>query len=140
MIGRHIEGGLHDDFDITNNSWVQHPRKVRFNPGDRDHARISPTSSRSRAIRIVRRGRITTSWSDKRRQVLRIGLYRNRDFCREVIVRTGEGAGEPAVNTNGRLSFAVALTKAETGLAPLPDLRPGGWREAHPGAAEMHLF
>ena len=56
---------------------------------------------------IVRRGRITTSWSDKR-QVLRI-TYSNRDFCREVIVRTGEGDGEPAVNANGRLSFAVAL-------------------------------
>ena len=25
-------------------------------------------------------------------------------------------------------------------LASLPDLRPRGWREAHPGAAEMHLF
>src|ERR1700721_4101685 len=70
-------------------------------------APISPTSSRSRAMGIVRRGRITTSWSDKR-QVLRI-TYRNRDFCREVIVRTGEGDGEPAVNTNGRLSFDVAL-------------------------------
>ena len=55
----------------------------------------------------MRRGRITTSWSDKR-QALRI-TYRNRDFCREVIVRTGEGDGEPAVNANGRLSFDVAL-------------------------------
>ena len=35
--------------------------------------------------RIVRRGRIATSWSDKR-QMLRI-TYSNRDFCREVIVR-----------------------------------------------------
>jgi hypothetical protein len=56
---------------------------------------------------IVRRGRTTTSWSDQR-QVLRI-TYSNRDFCREVIVRTGEGDGELAVNTNGRLSFDVAL-------------------------------
>ena len=58
-------------------------------------------------IRIVRRGRITTSWSDKRR-MLHI-TYSNRDFCREVIVRTGKGDGEPAVNANGRLSFDVAL-------------------------------
>ena len=56
---------------------------------------------------IVRRGRITTSWSDKR-QTLRF-TYRNKDFCREVIVRTGEGDGEPAVNANGRLSFDIAL-------------------------------
>jgi hypothetical protein len=44
---------------------------------------------------IVRRGRITSSWSDKR-QVLRI-TYHNKDFCREVIVRAGEGDGEPTV-------------------------------------------
>ena len=102
VIGRHIEGGLHDDFDITNNS--QHP--VRFNLEiaiRADFADIFEVKS----DRIVRRGRIVTSWSDKR-QVLRI-TYSNRDFCREVIVRTGEGDGEPAVNTNGRLSFAVAL-------------------------------
>ena len=102
VIGRHIEGGLHDDFDITNNS--QHP--VRFNLEiaiRADFADIFEVKS----DRIVRRGRITTSWSDKR-QVLRI-TYRNRDFCREVIVRAGEGDGEPAVNANGRLSFDVAL-------------------------------
>ena len=56
---------------------------------------------------IVRRGHIITSWSAKR-QILRV-TYRNRDFCREVIVRTGEGDGEPAVNANGRLSFDIAL-------------------------------
>jgi hypothetical protein len=37
---------------------------------------------------IVRRGRITTSWSYKR-QALRFA-YRNTDFCREVIVRLRE--------------------------------------------------
>jgi hypothetical protein len=102
VIGRHIEGGLHEDVDITNNS--QHP--VRFNLEiaiRADFADIFEVKSDG----IVRRGRITTSWSDKR-QVLRI-TYSNRDFCREVIVRTGEGDGEPAVNTNGRLSFDVAL-------------------------------
>jgi glycogen debranching enzyme len=56
---------------------------------------------------IVRRGRVTTSWSASQ-QVLRV-TYRNKDFCREVIVRTGEGDGEPAVHANGRLSFDIAL-------------------------------
>src|SRR5205823_7909096 len=56
---------------------------------------------------IVRRGRITTSWSEKR-QAMHM-TYRNKDFRREVIVRTGEGDGEPTVNANGRLSFDVAL-------------------------------
>jgi glycogen debranching enzyme len=55
----------------------------------------------------VRRGRITTSWSAKR-QVLRIS-YVNKDFCREVIVRTANGDGAPTVNANGRLSFDIAL-------------------------------
>ena len=102
MIGRHIEGGMHEDIDITNNS--QNP--VRFNLEiaiRADFADIFEVKS----DHIVRRGRITTSWSDKR-QVLRV-TYRNKDFRREVIVRTGKGDGEPTVNANGRLSFDVAL-------------------------------
>jgi glycogen debranching enzyme len=89
MIGRHIDGGMHEDIDITNNS--QNP--VRFNleiAMRADFADIFEVKS----DHIVRRGRITTSWSDKR-QTLRM-TYRNKDFCREVIVRTGEGVGEPA--------------------------------------------
>ena len=132
MIGRHIDGGLHEDIDITNNS--QNP--VRFNLEiaiRADFADIFEVKS----DQIVRRGRITTSWSAKR-QALRI-TYRNKDFCREVIVRTGEGDGEPTVNANGRLSFDIAL-KAGTGLASLPDLRPDGRRETHQGAAGMHPF
>jgi glycogen debranching enzyme len=35
--------------------------------------------------------------------------YRNKDFCREVVVHAGQGDGEPAVNTNGRLSFDISL-------------------------------
>ena len=56
---------------------------------------------------ILRRGRITTTWSEKQ-QRLRV-TYRNKDFCREVIVRAGEGDGEPTVNANGRLSFDITL-------------------------------
>ena len=56
---------------------------------------------------IVRRGRIITSWSEKR-QILRIS-YRNKDFLREVIIHTGEGDGQPTVSANGRLSFDIAL-------------------------------
>ena len=102
VIGRHVDGGLHEDIEITNNT--QNP--VRFNleiAMRADFADIFEVKSN----RIVRRGRITTSWSDKR-QVLRI-TYRNKDFCREVIVRPGEGDGEPTVNANGRLSFDIAL-------------------------------
>ena len=131
VIGRHIEGGLHEDVDITNNS----QRPVRFNLEiaiRADFADIFEVKSDG----IVRRGRITTSWSDKR-QVLRI-TYSNRDFCREVIVRTGERRRR-AGRKYQRASELRRRTESWASLASLLDLRPGGWREAHPGAAEMHL-
>jgi glycogen debranching enzyme len=102
VIGRHIDGGLHEDIEITNNS--RNP--VRFNLEiaiRADFADIFEVKSNQ----IVRRGRITTSWSDKR-QVLRV-TYRNKNFCRKLIIRTGDGDSEPTVNANGRLSFDIAL-------------------------------
>jgi glycogen debranching enzyme len=106
VIGRHIDGGLHEDIDITNNSRIS----VRFNLEIAIRADFADIFE-VRSNNIVRRGRITTSWSDKR-QALRI-TYRNKDFGRGVIVRTGEGDGEPAVNANGRLSFAIALNAGQ---------------------------
>ena len=102
MIGRHIDGGLHEDIDVTNNS----QKPVRFNLEIAIRADFADIFE-VKGDDIVRRGRIITSWSEKR-QTLRI-TYRNRDFCREVIVRTGEGDGKPTVNANGRLSFDIAL-------------------------------
>ncbi len=106
VIGRHINGGLHEDIQITNYS----DNPVRFNLEIAIRADFADIFE-VKADRIVRRGRITTSCSEKR-QALRI-TYRNRDFVREVIVRTHEGDGEPAVNANGRLSFEVALKAGE---------------------------
>jgi glycogen debranching enzyme len=102
VIGRHVDGGLHEDIEITNNS----QKPVRFNlevAVRADFADIFEVKGDS----IVRRGHIITSWLAKR-QVLRV-TYRNRDFCREVVVRTGGGDGEPTVYANGRLSFDIAL-------------------------------
>jgi glycogen debranching enzyme len=102
VLGRHINGGLHEDIDITNNS----QKPVRFNLEiaiRSDFADIFEV----KAHHIVRRGRITTSWSPSR-QAMRF-TYHNKDFCREVIIHTGDGNGEPALNANGRLSFAIAL-------------------------------
>jgi glycogen debranching enzyme len=102
VIGRQIDRGLHEDIDITNNS--RNP--VRFNLEiaiRADFADIFEVKS----DQIVRRGRITTSWLAGR-QTLQI-TYRNKDFCRGVTIRTGEGDGEPTVNANGRLSFDISL-------------------------------
>ncbi|MGB6967037.1 MAG: glycogen debranching N-terminal domain-containing protein, partial [Xanthobacteraceae bacterium] len=100
VIGRHINGGLHEYIDITNNS----QKPVRFNLEiaiRSDFADIFEVKGH----KIVRRGRITTLWSHAR-QALRF-TYHNKDFCREVIVHTGDG--EPALSANGRLSFDIAL-------------------------------
>jgi glycogen debranching enzyme len=101
-IGRQVDGGLHEDIDITNSSQKQ----IRFNLEvviRADFADIFEVKDEN----IVRRGRIITSWSAKK-EVLRIS-YRNKDFRREVVVRTGDRDGAPTVYANGRLSFDIAL-------------------------------
>ena len=102
VIGRQVDGGLHEDIEITNNT----QKPVRFNLEVAMRADFADIFE-VKGDNIVRRGRIITSWSAKR-EILRV-TYRNRDFCREVIVRTGEGDGRPTVYANGRLSFDIAL-------------------------------
>jgi len=102
VIGRCIDGGLHEDIDITNHG----QNVVRFNLEIAIRADFADIFE-VRGERIVRRGRITTAWSQGR-QTSRF-VYRNKDFRRAVIVRVGERDGKPAVSANGRLSFDVAL-------------------------------
>ena len=102
VIGRQVDGGLHEDIEITNNS----QKPVRFNLEVAMRADFADIFE-VKGDNIVRRGHIITSWSAKR-EILRV-TYRNRDFCRELIVRTGEGDGRPTVYANGRLSFDIAL-------------------------------
>lgn len=107
LIGRHIEGGMHEDIDVTNNGLTP----VRFNLEIAIRADFADILE-VKGDAIVRRGCITTSWSSKR-QVLRL-TYRNKDFCREVIVHAGKGDGDPALSANGRLSFEIELKAGET--------------------------
>jgi glycogen debranching enzyme len=102
VIGRHVDGGLHEDIEITNNS----QKPVRFNLEVAMRADFADIFE-VKGDNIVRRGHIVTSWAAKR-QILRM-TYQNKDFCREVIVRTGESDGRPTVYANGRLSFDIAL-------------------------------
>jgi glycogen debranching enzyme len=102
VIGRHVNGGLHEDIEITNNS----QKPVRFNLEVAMRADFADIFE-VKGDNIVRRGHIVTSWAAKR-QILRM-TYRNKDFCRELIVRTGQGDGRPTVYANGRLSFDIAL-------------------------------
>ena len=124
-LSRHIAGGMHEDIDISNSSG----KPVRFNleiAVRGDFADIFEVKSN----RIVRRGRINTSWSESRQQ-WRL-TYRNRDFCREVLI-TAKPTGDPGVYANGRISFEVSLDPEETWhCCLLYDLFDGHTKHAAP--------
>jgi glycogen debranching enzyme len=105
IISRWINGGMHEDLDITNNS----VKRTRFQLeiGVRcDFADIFEVKSGG----IVRRGQITTKWSETKQQLQTI--YRNGDFVRAVTVAPVHRQAR-AVYANGRLSFEIDLDAGE---------------------------
>jgi glycogen debranching enzyme len=104
-ISRSISGGLHEDLDITNNSMK--PVRFQLEIALRcDFADIFEV----RSGRIVRRGQITTQWSQARQQLRT--AYSNQDFHRAVTASVSRAPGK-AVSANGRISFEVALRPSE---------------------------
>jgi glycogen debranching enzyme len=104
-ISRSIGGGMHEDLDITNN--CMKPVRFQLEIALRcDFADIFEVKSGH----IVRRGRITTEWSEPH-QNLR-NTYRNADFSRIVTISQVQSPTKP-VYANGRLSFEVALEPGE---------------------------
>jgi glycogen debranching enzyme len=132
VLNRHIAGGMHEELDITNNS----QKAVRF------QLEIAPRADFAdifevRSNNIVRRGRITTSWSPAR-QTLRIS-YRNKDFARAVVIRVLDGEAGSVVNANGRLSFDVKLPPGQAWhRSLLYDLIDGKRRHAAPRVGAQH--
>ncbi len=124
-IGRRLEGGLHEDFDITNHG----PIAVRFNLEvviRSDFADVFEVKSDD----IVRRGRITSEWSDADQRL--INTYGNRDFHRAVCV-SAEMTPVAAVYANGRISFEVSLPPGGTWHTCLRyELHDGGVATAAP--------
>jgi glycogen debranching enzyme len=124
-LGRHIEGGMHEDIDISNNSG----KAVRFNleiAVRGDFADIFEVKSN----RIVRRGHITTS-SVEGHQRWRL-TYRNRDFIREVMI-TAKPTGAKGGYANGRINFEISLNPAENWhCCLLYDLFDGPTKHASP--------
>jgi glycogen debranching enzyme len=101
IVSRSISGGMHEDLDVTNNSM----KRVRFQLEIAlrcDFADIFEVKSGE----IVRRGRITTRWSQTKQELRTV--YRNGDFVRAVTVAP-EHQQTKAVYANGRLSFEVSL-------------------------------
>jgi glycogen debranching enzyme len=104
-ISRSIRGGLHEDLDVTNNSM----KPVRFQLEiviRCDFADVFEVKSG----RIVRRGRITTEWSEAHQHLRTI--YRNGNFSRAVTIFPAHSPTK-AEYANGRLSFEVALKPGE---------------------------
>ncbi len=100
-ISRWIRGGMHEDLDVTNNN--QKAVKFQLEIALRcDFADIFEVKSSN----IVRRGRITTDWSESDQQLRT--TYRNGDFSRAVTISPARSSAK-AVYANGRLSFEVAL-------------------------------
>ncbi len=100
VISRRIDGGIHEDFQLTNHG----PVPVRFNLEvvvRSDFADVFEVKSEH----IVRRGRITSEWDDANQRL--VTSYGNQDFRRGIGI-TAEGA-TTAVYANGRISFEVAL-------------------------------
>ena len=104
-ISRSIGGGIHEDLDLVNHGMG----KVQFNleiAVRSDFADIFEVKSGS----IVRRGRITTAWSQS---AARLTIaYINKDFERRVTVTAHKWDSKP-VYANGRISFELELKPGE---------------------------
>ncbi|WP_159833958.1 amylo-alpha-1,6-glucosidase [Burkholderia sp. 8Y] len=124
-ISREIGGGLHEDLDLINYG----DSAVRFNLeiGIRsDFADIFEV----KAGRLVRRGRISTTWSDSEQQL--VTAYRNQDFLRAVEV-SACNSGSAAGYANGRITFDIEMKPAARWhCCLLYDLLAAGERHAAP--------
>jgi hypothetical protein len=104
VLSRRVDGGLHEDLDITNHGRTA----IRFNLEvlvRSDFADVFDV----KAKRNIRRGHISSSWSDG--QTLTTA-YRNEDFVRAVTI-TVQPPELNVVYANGRLSFEVKLNPGE---------------------------
>jgi len=101
VVSRVIDQGMHEDIDLANYGM----KPVRFNLELAIRADFADIFE-VRNNRIVRRGRITTDWSEGSQRL--ITTYRNGDFVRSVTIGPRRD-DPPAVYANGRLSFEVRL-------------------------------
>jgi glycogen debranching enzyme len=99
--GRHIEGGMHEDFEVTNHS----SQAVCFNlelVARSDFADLFEVKGKS----VTRRGEITVEWSAAEQSLTT--TYRHEDFSRAVRIQAAD-ASSPMTYANGRMSFKVEL-------------------------------
>ena len=105
-IGRCIGGGVHEDLDLVNHG----QERATFNleiAVRSDFADLFEVKSG----RIVRRGKITTAWSEP---LARLETrYVNKSFQRDVVIHIKNCTSKP-VYANGRISFLVDLPPGAT--------------------------
>ena len=100
VLGRWIDGGIHEDLDLTNHGM----KKVRFNLELMVRADFGDVFE-VKSDKQVRRGRISTTWDEGSQRLT--DSYRNGDFQRAVIMRIRSAV--PATYANGRVSFEIEL-------------------------------
>ncbi len=129
VISREIDGGIHEDLDVTNHGL----EPVRFNLEIAPRCDFADTFE-VKSDRIVRRGQISTEWSPER-QVLH-NTYRNQDFVRAISISSSR---TDALYANGRLSFSVELAPGAGWHCCLRyDLTDGEIRIEAPGDCVEH--
>jgi glycogen debranching enzyme len=105
VLARWIDGGVHDDMDVTN-----HTRQpVSFNMELMVRADFGDVFE-VKSGRPVRRGLIDTQWDAQRQRLT--NTYTHQDFRRAVRMTMQSEA--PAAYANGRVTWTVSLDPGET--------------------------
>ncbi len=100
VLGRWIDGGVHEDLDLTNHGM----QRVRFNLELMIRADFGDVFE-VKSGRQVRRGRISTTWDEGAQRL--VNSYRNEDFHRGVTTRIR--SEQTATYANGRITFEITL-------------------------------
>ncbi len=129
ILSRVIDGGMHERFEVSNNG----RQPVHFNLELALRSDFSDIFE-VKSGRIIRRGRISTTWSEERCELTT--AYHNGAFSRAVSIRAQ--ADTPGTYANGRISFPLQLAPGETWTGSLLyDLFDGERRFAAPGVCEF---
>ena len=104
VLSRTVDGGLHEDLDITNHGRTPVAFELRIGIGT-DFADLFDVKAR----RSPNRGVITTEWSPDMRTLK--AIYRNQDFLRGLTIAI---EGTAASYADGVLRFSIALHPGES--------------------------
>src|SRR5581483_4915497 len=105
VLGRHIDGGMHEDIDITNHGAAPARFDLALNIGG-DFADLFEVKGNT----VTKRGKTVTDWQPTEQALTT--RYRNKDFSRAFRVMA-KNPGSPMSLANGKLQFAIELEPGE---------------------------